>query len=264
MRAQFLLWCLLLPLALLAGEEPEPMVARPAAVVITPQPQAKAVDTQKAKLVVPPAGEIAPYAAKYEVRYGGLKVGEMTQQLTERMNGQQTLQTVAYTTGVVSWLKNDTITERSIWRDEAGVMLPLSYTYRYSGRSKDVFERLDFDWQAGIVKSLRDGKVTELAVERGILDKHMHQLLLRRELACGGRHFSYRVADRSKLKDHEYEVVGEEQVQTKALGNLDCLKVVKGDTIFWVARELDYLPVRIEKDEGGTLATSKIIEYQGH
>lgn len=255
--------CALLPLGLQAGEEPEPPLALPIAPAVQPVSAAPAV--QKLAAAKSPRAaapyDIHPYEARYEVRYGGLKVGEMTQQLTAPVNGRQTLQTIAHTTGLVSWLKNDTITERSIWREQGGEVQPLSYTYRYTGRSKDAFERLDFDWQAGVVKSLRDGKVTELEVERGTLDKHLNQLVLRQDLLHGRRQLSYPVADRNKLQQYEFAVVGEESLQNEQFGTLDCLKVSKGTTLIWVAKQLDYLPVKIEKDEDGTLVSSNLLEY---
>lgn len=259
-----LLLCTLLPLGLQAGEEPEAPVALAPAAESSATPQVVAISgTAAARPGDEIPSEISPYEAKYEVRYGGLKVGEMTQQLTAAVDGRQTLQTIAHTTGLVSWLKNDTITERSIWQEDGGEVLPLSYTYRYTGRSKDAFERLDFDWSAGVVSSLRDGNVTTLAVARGTLDKHLNQLVLRRDLLHGQRgQLSYPVAERGKLKQYEFTVVGEELLQSKRFGPLDCLKVSKGTTLIWVAKQLDYLPVKIEKDEDGTLVSSGLLEYK--
>ena len=174
------------------------------------------------------------------------------------------LQTVAYTTGLVSWLKSDKVSERSIWRSEAGELLPLSYTYRYSGGSKEVFERLDFDWSESQVASLRDGKITTLAVEHGILDKHMYQIVLRQDLLKGLKQLSYPVVDRSKLKQYDIEVLGEELVKTKHFGRLKCLKVRKGTTLIWASERFDYLPVKIEQDEDGTTAGTYLIEFKGN
>jgi hypothetical protein len=263
MSQRLLLLCCLLPIWLGAGEEPEPWVAvaaqMPAIPLATEPPLAARTEQQPDTA----AYEIGAYVAKYEVRYSGLKVGELTQRLTEKKNGRQTLQTVAYTTGLVSWVKPDKVVERSIWRDEAGELLPISYTYRYSGTRKEVFERLDFDWQTGEVASLRDGKVTTLAVERGTLDKHMYQMVLRQDLLKGLRPLNYSVADRSKLKQYEFEVLGEEWVETKDFGKLNCLKIKKGTTLIWAAARFDYLPVRIEQEEEGTVTGSYLIEFKG-
>lgn len=206
--------------------------------------------------------EIGAYRARYEVRYGGFKVGEMTQRLAALQNGQRSLETVAYTTGLASWLKSDKVVEKSIWRDKRSGPLPLSYTYRYSGQSKRVFEKLGFDWKAGIVSSLRDGMTVELPAEPGILDKHMYQIVMREDLLKGERINSYRVADRNKIKEYSLELVGREAVTIEGFGELDCLKVKKGSTLLWLAEKFDYLPVRIEKEEGGSLASSHLVSYK--
>ncbi len=255
----FCLWSIWLS----AGEEPlaEALEKAPIPLVVPPQSELLPAPQIAAPEPVVAADVFPPYAVKYEVNYNGIKVGEMTQQLTASTNGRQTLQTVAYTTGLVSWLKSDKVTERSIWHDEGGALMPLSYTYRYSGNNKEAFERLDFDWQTGIVKSLRDGKVTELAVEAGTFDKHMYQLPLRRDLAKGLRQLRYPVADRGKLEQYEFEVLAEEPVETGSLGKVNCLKLQKGTTFIWVAQKFDYLPVKIEKDEDGSTVSSELIEF---
>ncbi len=260
----FCLWSVW-PLWLSAGEEPSAVAIEraPTPVVVPPQSKPSAAQIAVPEALIA-AATFPPYAVKYEVNYNGIKVGEMTQQLTAGTNGRQTLQTVAYTTGLVSWLKSDKITERSIWRDANGALSPLSYTYRYSGNNKEAFERLDFDWQTGIVKSLRDGKVTELAVEAGTFDKHMYQLPLRRDLAKGLRQLRYPVADRGKLEQYEFEVLTEELVETDTLGRINCLKLKKGTTYIWVAPKFDYLPVKIEKDEDGSIVSSELIEFNRH
>ncbi len=202
------------------------------------------------------------YTAKYEVRYNGFKVGEMSQQLTRPVAGQQTLETVAYTTGLTSWLKKYRATEHSIWRQEAGLMQPLRYIYRYKGRSKEAVERLDFDWQKGEVSSLREGKLTTLEVPPGTLDKHMLQLVLRQELMRGGRPLSYLVVVRSKLRQYQFELLGEEKIQNKNFGALDCLKVRRADSTFWLARRFGYLPVKIEKNKDGGTVGTYLMEFQ--
>lgn len=205
--------------------------------------------------------EIGAYKAKYEVLYGGFKVGEMTQRLSAMQNGRKQLETVAYTTGLASWLKSDKVVEQSIWSDKSGDALPLSYTYRYNGQSKRVFEKLGFDWQAGTVSSLRDGKTVQLPAETGTLDKHMYQIVLREDLLKGEKVGSYRVADRNKIKEYKLELLGKEVVNLEGFGDLHCVKLKKGTTLFWLAEKFDYLPVKIEKEEGGSTASSHLIGY---
>lgn len=206
--------------------------------------------------------ELTPYKAKYEVQYNGLKVGEMVQRLTPPEQGRRTLKTTVYTTGPLSWLQPDKLTERSTWQSGAEVSRPLSYSYHYRGRGEGARERLDFDWANNQVRSLNKGKVKVLALEPETLDKHMYQVALRRDLAMGLKNIVYSVADRDKLRQYTFQVLGEELLETEHFGALNCLKVQKGTTLIWVAKKFDYLPVKIEKEEGGLTASSLLVELK--
>lgn len=255
---------LLLPLWLGAGEEPEPLVAEPVVTRAVPDVPALKSPPLQPSAPVPLTGTgLGAYSAKYEVRYNGLKVGELTQQLTAQANGRQSMQTVAYTTGLVALLKSDTVTERSIWQLKGERLLPVSYTYRYSGRSDDIFERQDFDWNKREVTLRREGKTTQLALEPQTMDKHMYQAAMRLALRRGVREISVQVVDDARIQSYDFAVLGEEMVAVPHLGKLACLKVKKGTTLIWVAQQLDYLPVKIEKDEDGTSIGTYLIEFQG-
>ena len=252
-------WMLVLccwPLWSLAGEEPEPLSE------IVSQP-VSAVVVAKAPAPVGHPVNLNAYVARYEVRYNGLKVGELKQQLSVKFGGQQSLQTAAKTTGVVALVKSDEVFESSLWREVAGELQPLSYIYRYTGRSEDIVDRLDFDWVSGKAKSLHDGQVTELAVKHGTYDRHMYQVVLRYALLSGEKQISYPVVDKGELQTYEFEVLAEERVETDKFGPLNCLKVKKGTTRIWVAREFDYLPIKIEKEEDGTTVGTYLIELTG-
>lgn len=206
---------------------------------------------------------IAPYFAKYEVLYNGLKLGELTQQLSPVVDGRQALQSKAYTTGLAAMLKSDTVTQLSIWLREKGRDQPLSYTYQYSGSRDSRFEKQQYDWAASRVKSLRGGVETVLDLEPGTFDIQMVQIALRKDLARGLKEITYPVIDRSQLRRYTFKVLGMESVVSQALGKLSCIKLQRGSTLFWLAEKLDYLPIKIERDEKGMTVTSRLVEFKG-
>ncbi len=206
---------------------------------------------------------IAPYFAKYEVLYNGIKLGELTQKLSPVVEGRQALQSRAYTTGLAAMFKSDTVTQLSLWLREKGRDLPLSYTYHYDGSRKSRFEQQKYDWPGSRVKSLRDGVETMLELEPGTFDIHMVQIALRKDLSRGLKEITYPVIDRSQLKRYTFKVLGEESLATEALGKLRCVKLQRGSTRLWLAQKLDYLPIKIEKDDDGTTVTSRLIEFKG-
>ena len=64
------------------------------------------------------------------------------------------------------------------------------------------------------------------------------------------------------VEQYEFEVLAEEVVETETLGKINCLKLKKGTTFIWVAQKFDYLPVKIEKDEDGSIISSELIEFK--
>ena len=208
-----------------------------------------------ASLPLQAAMTVKPFSTTYTVHYNGLKVGEMTQRLEARDDGTYLLETVVYTTGIVSWFKKDRVTERSTWRYVDGKVQPLKYTYHYTGRNKDALEKVVFDWKKMQVSSLNEGKTTILPLKPGIYDKQVYQLVLRHDLDAGIKTFHYDVANRSKIRDFDLEVVGREQVMTPS-GKVDAIMVKKGTTTLWLADKHNYTVVKIEQNEDGNLATS--------
>lgn len=198
--------------------------------------------------------ELVPYRAEYTVHADGFKVGEMERRLQRQEDGSWVLENTLYTTGLVALFKKDRLTERSVIAAGEEACRPLEYVYRYSGRNKDVVERLTFEWNDHRAASLRDGRTTYMTIEDGTFDKLAHQLALRRDLARGLTRMEYKVADRSKIETYAFEVVGKERLVT-SVGTFDTVKVKKGTTTLWTAPELDYLVVQIVQEEDHTLAS---------
>jgi hypothetical protein len=208
-------------------------------------------------LVVTPVLAAKPYDATYTVHYNGFKVGEMHQRYLPQKDGNWLLQTKMKTTGLVSWFKSDEVVESSVVGFETGMPRPLSYTYHYTGNHKDVTEKLDFDWQKRTITSLRDGKTEILPLRPGVQDKQSYQLAMRKALHKGVKDFVYSIAERGKIETYELQVVGEEP-QVTTFGTVDTLVVKKGTTTLWLAKDYDYLVVKIEQHEDGNIASSYI------
>lgn len=204
---------------------------------------------------------LEPYTAEYTVHLNGFKIGELTRKLEPGANGTWVLENTMYTTGLASVFKKDRVTETSVWKPGEENPIPLTYKAHYTGRSKDVTEGLTFDWDRGIVTSLRDGKETAVPLHKGVLDKLMYQIVLRHDLARGRKDISYEVADRGKIENYEFEVLGKEKLVT-VLGELDTIKVRKGTTTFWCAVELDYLLVQLVQEEDSHKVASYITDMK--
>ena len=201
--------------------------------------------------------QVEPFDAHYTVKLDGFKVGELQQRLSKQNDGTSLLETIMYTTGLVHWFKSDKVVEQSVMRQVDDTLQPLAYSYRYTGRNKDVVERIDFDWKKGQVSSLRDGQITILPTEKGLLDNQLYQLLVRRDLARGLKKMSYRVAYRSRITSVDITVQGEETVTTP-FGKYRAIKVSRGATTLWCAPDLGYTVVKLAREEDDHTAISYI------
>jgi hypothetical protein len=198
------------------------------------------------------------FAASYDVRIDGMKIGEMTRAMKALGNDTYLLETEAFSVGLVSWFKPDRYVERSTLQATDDGYLPIEFYSRYTGRSKEVIERLRFDWEQMRVVSLRDGKENELPLESGVLDKLMYQAVMQRELARGVTRFRYRVADRGKIGEYEMDVIAHETVRT-VVGDQRTVVIKKGTTRIWCAENLDYVPVRLEQREDGHVIVTDLV-----
>ena len=108
-----------------------------------------------------------------------------------------------------------------------------------------------------------------MPVPQKTVDKLSYQISLMLKLAGKPeKHFSFHVADGGKLKEYQFEIMGEERVYT-SLGSYKALKIQhqryqkdKNITL-WCAPELNYLPVKIIQEETDKPTfISTLISYQ--
>jgi hypothetical protein len=208
-----------------------------------------------------------PFTASFSVWRGALPLGKL--ELNFSLDEGETYSYHAHTRpGFLAGLfSGDEIIEESRGHLGEKRVLPVNYSYHETDNSEDNAE-VSFDWPAKKVYTSSGGITWAQDIVAGIQDRLSQQLMLRLELARGEHDLSYRVADGGKLKHYRFQVVGEEQVQTP-YGRLHCLKVRRSkeerppDYTIWFAPQLDYLPVRIERDQGSGRYRMVLEELEG-
>lgn len=201
-----------------------------------------------------------PFKAYYDVHAGGVKVGEMQRELRRQGEDVYVFETVLYSTGMAAILKRHRAVEASTWQVEDGRVLPQSYTLTYN-RADAPLDRDVFDWEHGVAQSTRKGRTVDLPLAAGVMDKQLYQFALTRDLAHGVREATYQVVDRGRIRDYHLEVQGEETLATP-LGDLRTVRLVKGPTTIWCAVDLNYMLVKLAKEEDGLPLTSYITKLE--
>lgn len=204
------------------------------------------------------AGALTPHTAEYVLDRNGRTVAGGAYVLEKTGENTFLYHSEAHPRGFLANLfaGDQSLGERSRFRVEGGgdTLVPLEYRFVHDKGDKKKVESVQFDWDDGVaVAEDDDGDVTEVELSKGMIDRMILPLAIRRDLSRGGARLSYDLVDDSGLKHYEFEIAAREQVKTPA-GTFHTLKVVRTDdpdkkVVFWCAPKLDYLQVKFLREE---------------
>ena len=197
----------------------------------------------------------ASFQAEFLLYTKGMKVARMERKYTRSPDGNYQYRSETETTGLVSLFRNDQILEVTNWILDGDIIKPLHYSYSHTRTKKERKVTIDFDWGKGQITNSVNGESWNMPVKPGILDKLLYQFAIMRDLKQGNYPISYVIADGGKIKTYTFKLIGEERLETP-LGEFHTLKLSrdkpnsKRKTTLWCARELGYLPVRVNAYNG--------------
>lgn len=158
-----------------------------------------------------------------------------------------------------------TITETSKmqWDPVKQTVQPLHYLYKRRGLGKDRDADLSFDWNKKTVTNKVQKTTWEMDISQRVQDKLSYQIQLQQDLINGQKNFSYQIADGGRLKAYKFVTLGEEILDTP-LGKVKTIKVKRSResdervTYAWLAKDWNYLLVRLQQEEKGNAYTIHI------
>ena len=168
-------------------------------------------------------------------------------------------------TGLAAMLTGIKITENTNGHFSGQNITPQNYLFNQSRRSKSRVDRIKFS-DKNAVGSYKN-KPYNIAIKPGVQDRASLELVLARDLAQNKARLNYSVIERGKLKQYNFQKLGFEKIQTPA-GTFNAMKVKvvrkgsKRETIFWMAKELGFLPVKIRHKEKNDVITTIIKNYK--
>ena len=210
-----------------------------------------------------PALSLNAYTANYELTRDNTVLGSVTIQLSYPEKGHYRYNARTETSGLVAFFRDDEIIETSSGKITGGKVKPLSYRYNHKRKENPRLVELSFDWPRGEVINRHADSSWSMNIPGDTQDKFSQQLALMLALADGKKGIKLNVADGGRLKTYRYELLEQESVELP-LGSFNTLKLSRrkgkgsGNATFWMAPELQYLPVMIERRKKKHKLTMKL------
>lgn len=198
------------------------------------------------------AAALQPFTAQYGFNIDNRWTGESSRVL--RKEGDDWVYTF---TARVPVLANATETTR-FSLDEQRNVISKHHNMRYKILVRNKNLAMNFDQASRKIYVDVGGKKTTLDFKAGTLDELNLEFQVREDLKKGGLQAQYLVADEKRVEAVRFVREGREQITVPA-GRYDTVRVrrihnnPKRTTTFWLAPNLDYLPIRVMQNDDGTV-----------
>ncbi len=152
-----------------------------------------------------------------------------------------------------SLIANLTETSQFTWEEDQ--IKPIRFTHERNLIGKEQKKILTFDWPNKKIISTNKDKTYIIPDTEKVLDRLSFQLQLQHDLLLAKDSYIYRIADKNRIKEYSFEIMGNEVISTE-LGKLDTTKVKvvrakkKRVTYIWLARDWQHLLARLEQYKG--------------
>lgn len=207
----------------------------------------------------------ADFVAVYSLHSMGTRFADMERSFSRLDNGEYLYRSETRTVGLLALFRKDHIIEKSTWHFTGGQLQPLKYSYEHTGGKRDRDVVVEFDWSSRRIINSINGSSWQMPIRSYIMDKLLYQLAIMYDLEKGKRDISYAIADGGRIKNYDFELLGEDRTETP-IGEFSTLKLIRHKpnsrrkTVIWCARELGYMPVKVENVENNGRETTAVIE----
>lgn len=215
---------------------------------------------------LPPA-----FNASYDISMYGVTIGHMTASLTYPGN-HYIYSKSSKASGLANFLSGDQITDNIEGVFQGQKMIP--HIYYFSHESKHKYIKDDMLFQIGsddntlsLVTGQYENKHFELTIPAETIDRNTMELALANDISSGKKSLSYLVVNSGKLKRYTFDYSAYEKVTVPA-GNYTCLKFTiqreetTRKTTLWLAKETNYIPVKIQHYEKGKTFVSNLTVFE--
>ncbi len=209
------------------------------------------------------AVEIPPdFVAHYKLEKYSALIGEIDLRLSTE-NDKLNYSSHTKPRGIAALFRDDRISETSRLQVLSRNQLPrlLHYEYQHKGK-ENRNQHFDIDYTDDINASINGNfseNIFSISSKPPVWDRLSVQLALSCELNSTPQQqksYLYQVLDRGELHEYKFEHKGDDRLKISDQ-QYHVVKFVrhhgKRDTVFWLAQELHYLPVKMEQYKDGDL-----------
>lgn len=194
------------------------------------------------------------FTAEYDVSRNNISLGVSKRRLVARDNG--TKLDYASTTipeGFVSLFFSDRFMEHSLIHVTPQGLQPRRYEYQRTGGKREETFQASFDWKnrQALISTQDEAQILQANTQ----DLLSFQLAMMEGLYEGKRNFDFQIVDHKRTQQQSLIYAKTEQVNS-SMGKLDLIQLEQKASkdkkyrfIFWCAKQLHYLPVKIRKIE---------------
>lgn len=214
-------------------------------------------------------GPLITYKASYTLYWHGLKVGNSHHEVEAVASNPNHYVAKATSTPVFSGLPFKS-SESSEFFWKGNDIRSLHYAYQNQEKSRYKTGSIDFDWQHKKIDSHRqNASPRTFNLTHNVFDKITHIFQLRQDLKAGKKELNYTVAEPAELRNYRYTILGEERLKTP-IGILKTIHVEhispnqERRTHLWLAKDLDYLMVKLQQVRKGKITAEGMIQTLKH
>lgn len=203
---------------------------------------------------------MSPFQATYQFAYNGKNVGTATRTLSQSGNNWNYV-FAAKAAGLAS------ATETSNFTFNNGQIISNNFTRTSKVLVHNDTMSIKFNPVAKVINTNKSNKARSFAWKVGALDELNAELQLREDLKNNGLKATYLIAGAKSLEARRFVKQGNETVKTP-YGTYNTLKVVlthdngSKSSTFWLAPNLDYLPVKMAHQDEKTSFSLLLTGYK--
>ena len=196
----------------------------------------------------------ADYEAVYSVKL--MQADGTLRAKLENNNGIYTYTLKTEPTGFWKLIANGSINESSEFEIIDGEIRSINYRLNDTIRRNPRESKVDFDWGKNVIKGFYKDRVIDFDIDRRILTRILLQIEIMHREQRNNLEDSYLIIDKDEIKEIDITSSNSGKKISVPFGSYEVVEVSHRSknsnriNTFWLAPDLDFIPVKLEQTEG--------------